>query len=138
MTIEADLLKIAEMQAQFKADHGTFFEMDWAAQKIDPPNIGDKLNLRKIKRFVRPDPIGSMFPAQEITDINFVPTAKDWRFCIGRGIKRDRTGVVVAECWYAQAAQKAENGLPVYKYVSGGDEGLLKADGMLEYKVDGK
>ena len=132
MTIEEDLKTIEELQEKFKKDHGTFFEMDWAEQKIDVPKAGDTLNLTKIKRF-----IGSadarIYPDQKVKEILFVPTTKDWRFCIGRGIQRDEKGNLIRESWHCTRHQKSADGkITTVKIIGGGDEHLLKADGMIE------
>jgi hypothetical protein len=135
MAIEDDLKKIAELQDKFKADHGTYFEMDWSAQKIEIPIEGDTLALTKIKRFI-PSGVASLtdsaFPSKEVTDVAFVPTATDWRFCVGRGLKRDRQGGLASECWYCTATQKSRDGIVTHRIISGGDPEMLKADGLIE------
>lgn len=132
MAIDDDLKKIAELQDQFKLDHGAYFEMDWAAQKIELPTIGTELALTKIKRFAPAGISDSVIPDKEITEIPFIPTAKDWRFCIGRGITRDRkTGLLSSECWYCQASRIDANGDIEQKYIGGGDVRMLAADGVL-------
>jgi len=130
MAIEDDLLKIKEIQESFKKDNGAFFEMDWAQHKISIPKEGDALALRKIKRLVRTDAKESVFPAKDITEIAFEPSAKDYRFTIGRGIRRDNTGELSADCWYCMAIQKKANNIIDVKVIKGGDEDLLKVDGL--------
>jgi len=133
MAIEDDLKKIAELQDKFKAEHGVYFEMDWAAQKIEVPTEGDKLSLTRIKRFV-PSGVSltdSVFPDSDIKEVLFTPTAKDWRFCIGRGIKRDKQGNLVSECWFCTATQRSRDGIVTQRIISGGDAEMLKADGLI-------
>lgn len=132
MTIKDDLLKIKELQDQFKNTYGVYFEMDWAHHKIDIPKEDDKLNLKKVKRFIGNDPLGKIFPNKDITEIDFEPTMKDWRFTIGRGIKKDLHGNLLTECWYCQAAQKTKDGLITIKIINGGDPYLLQSDGLTE------
>jgi|GEM_PF-4582878 hypothetical protein len=132
MAIEDDLKTIAELQDRFKADHGVYFEMDWAAQKIEVPTEGDKLSLTRIKRFVPPSAslADAAFPDKEVTEVPFVPTAKAWRFCVGRGVRRGRQGELVSECWFCTATQKNKDGIVTHRIISGGDAEMLKADGL--------
>lgn len=132
MAIDDDLRIVEKLQNDFKTAHGAYFEMDWAAQKIEVPSVGAELALTKIKRFVPSGVSDSVIPAKEIKEIPFAPTAKDWRFCIGRGISRDRkTGLLAAECWYCQASRIDANRDIEQKYIGGGDVSMLKADGVL-------
>lgn len=133
MAIEDDLIKIKNEQEKFKNDYGAYFEMDYKEHNIPIPKSGDVLSLKKIKRFVPPSGDDRVFPVKNISEVAFVPTAKDYKFIIGRGIKRDKnTGGLVADCWYVQAIRELENGILDIRVLKGGNPELLKADGMYE------
>jgi hypothetical protein len=128
MAIDDDLIFISKAQESFKKTHGAYFEMDWAEHNIAMPLVGDELTLNKVKRFIGNDPLGNTFPSAEVKEIPFTPSAKDWRFCIGRGIQRDGSGNVLKECWYCQAVQKDTKGIVSHKFIGGGDLDLLEPE----------
>ena len=130
MPIEFDLRTIETLQNQFKADHGVFFEMDWSgSHRIPIPKESDVLDLRSIRRYLGPS--DKIFPNKEVTEIPFVPTNKNYRFIIGRGLQIDGEGNLVKETWYCKAEQFDDEGNVLRAVIrQGGDKtiGIFKGN----------
>lgn len=128
LAIEDDLKTIEKLQNDFKNQYGSFFEMDWQQHHIAIPRQGDHLQLTKIKKLNKLSNSKNIDP-----EISFIPTEKDWRFCIGKGVKKNKNGETVSECWHCLATQKSEDDkILTVKIISGGDSEMLKTDGIME------
>ncbi len=134
MAVEDDLQTIKQLQDNFKQQHGAYFESDWASpsegQNIGIPINTDELNLTKIKRFIGNG--DELYPRPDITEILFAPTAKNYKFLIGRGIEVREDEVskghkLNKDYWYCKAEQiDSETGVYTTKLIEGGDLTLSK------------
>jgi hypothetical protein len=78
MGLTADITAIKAMQDAYFALYGDYFETD-NKKKIKIPTIGGDAKIKKFTKF-KPN----KDKAPQVTETDFIPTAKDYRFTIGQ------------------------------------------------------
>ena len=116
MGVEEDFETIKGLQEDFRGQHGEYFECVFD-RSVSVPTIGTDLKISKLNRFISLNDVAS-----DIKEIDFLPTAKDYKWTVGKGIYRNIAGETIGRVYMITAERKLVGGKFDRITFKGGDE----------------